>query len=469
MRLLPLTNLGLKFRLNLLISAAFAVSLVLGGMFAIHNYRRAVTTETEASAQLVLGLLKATGSLSLTSAEAAQFRARLIREIPALTELRHVRLEVFDAAGNSLTRARLPSPDAVNSVPHWFVRLVAPRPKSYRLPIFLDGTDGVLVVTTDPDDEVAEEWTNTRDLLLVSALLFLGLWMLVIRYISFALRPMERLHAAFEAFARGEKVRVPVFGTPELARINRKFNEMADALEQAGGENRLLTQRLIELRDEERRVIARELHDNLAQYLFVIRTDAFAIDRFAASTGVEMVQKAALSISESAASMEVVVREMIQQLRPLVLDELGLEDALRDLIASWRTRNPLITCNLLIERPFGEASKEAELAVYHVVQESLTNVAKHSGASVTTVAVREVTVTAAEQRSAGELQSLEITIEDNGRGVSAAPAANGIGLVGMRERVETLGGRLEVAYRSGRGWLVEARLPLSRKDRANAA
>jgi two-component system sensor histidine kinase UhpB len=214
-------------------------------------------------------------------------------------------------------------------------------------------------------------------------------------------------------------------------------------------------------------VIARELHDNLAQYLFVIRTDAFAIDRFAASTGVEMVQKAALSISQSAASMEAVVREMIQQLRPLVLDELGLEDALRDLIASWRTRNPSIACHLHMEVPFGDTSKEAELAVYHVVQESLTNVAKHSGASTTTVAVRKAIAT--EQKSSGELQSLEITIEDNGRGVNAAATASGMGLVGMRERVETLGGQLEVAYRSGRGWLVSARLPLPQKDRAKAA
>jgi two-component system, NarL family, sensor histidine kinase UhpB len=467
-----MNKVGIKFRLNLLISVAFIISMVLGGMFALHNYRRAVSTETEASAQLVLGLLSAARGLSHSPAEAAQFRDSLIHEIPALTQVRHVRLEVFDAAGNSLIRSPLPPINRTMSVPHWFIRLISPAPRSYRLPIELGlGSDGFVTVTTDPDDEVAEEWTNTRDILGVAALFFLGLWILVLWYVSYALRPMDDLHAAFESFGRGESVRAPVSGTPELSKINRKFNEMADALERASGENRSLTQRLINLRDEERRAIARELHDNLAQYLFAIRTDAFAIDQVASGVGTGTIGDAAHSISESAARMEAIVREMIQQLRPLVLDELGLPDALRDLVATWRKRNPRIVCDLHIDLPLPDTSKEAELAIYNVVQESLTNVAKHSGASAATVAVTKVeaSVVGSGIETSGAPPSLQVTIEDNGRGVTTGAAGNGMGLVGMRERVETLGGYLETSYRAGRGRLITARLPLSLRDRANAA
>jgi two-component system, NarL family, sensor histidine kinase UhpB len=469
LRLFSLSNISLKFRLNLLISAAFAVSIAVGGMFAVHNYRRAVSTETEASAQLALRLVDATGNLSFSPAEAAQFRGGLTREIPALTEVRHVRLEVFDAAGKSLTRSPVSSLNAVNNVPRWFVRLIEPQAKSFRVPIVLNGTNGFLVVTTDPDDEVVEQWTNTRDLLSVFALLFFCLWMLVIRYISYALRPLDYLHSAFEGLGRGESARAPVLGAPELARVNRKFNEMAETLEHAYIENRILNQRLIELRDEESRALARQLHDNLAQYLFAIRTDAFAIGQVAATTGTEAVGSSARSISESAAQMEAVVREMIQQLRPLVLDELGLEDALRDMIASWRTRNPRITCSLHIETSLRGTLKEAELAIYYVVQESLTNVAKHSGASAATVVVRKATTTDPRPEATGDSESLEVTIEDNGDGISATASGTGMGLVGMRERVESLGGRLEIAYRSGCGWLVTARLPGCMKCLANAA
>jgi two-component system sensor histidine kinase UhpB len=467
-----LINTGIKFRLNMLITAAFSISLLIGGIFAVHNYRRAVSTETEASAQLVLGLLRATESLSVSSVDAAKLRERLIRLVPALTEVRHVRLEILDAKGNPLTSSPLRFVSPANGVPHWFVRLVAPPSKSYEVPIVLDNvTNGSVVVTTDPDDEVAEQWTNTRDLLLVVALSFFSLWMLIIWYVSYALRPIDNLHSALDAFGRGESVRTRIFGPPEFAGINRKFNEMADALENASNENRGLNQRLIELRDEERRAIARELHDNLAQYLFAIRTDAFAISRVADAGGAVLVGNAAQSISESASKMEEIVRKMILQLRPLVLDELGLEDALRDLVATWSVRHAGIACDLHLGPLLGRTPRESALAVYYVVGESLTNVAKHSGASAATVCVKIVAPTATDSKpdEGFEPQILEVSIEDNGRGVSAGVSGSGVGLVGMHERVETLGGRLDTAYHPGHGWVVTARLPLPKNDRANAA
>jgi two-component system, NarL family, sensor histidine kinase UhpB len=463
---------GLKIRLNLLITAALVISVVVGGKLAIHNYRRAVSRETEASAQLVLGLLRATRDLSLPPVEASQFREHLSRAFRALTLVRHVRLELIDTAGHVLSRSPVPFSSAARSAPRWFVRLVAPPRRIYRVPISLGaGVTGFVVVSTDPDDEVAEEWANTRDLLAVVALLFLALWILLVWYIGHALRPMDTLRAAFEALGRGDlSARAAVFGGSELARINRKFNEMADALELASGENRHLTQRLIDLRDEERRAIARDLHDNLAQYLFAIRTDSFAIERLATAATTPQLGEAARSISESASRMEGIVRDLIQRLRPLVLDELGLKDALRDLVATWRTRNPRIVCSLQIDAHLGVGPKEVELAVYHIVQESLTNVAKHSDASVAAVAVRKANASAAAEPQPGEHRdglSLEVVVEDDGRSGHAVTGA-GVGLVGMRERVETLGGRLETAYQSGLGWRVSARIPLTERGRAGA-
>ncbi|HVN27206.1 MAG TPA: histidine kinase [Candidatus Binataceae bacterium] len=463
-----MNNISFKFRLNMLITAAFAVGVLSGGMFAVRNYRRAISAETEASAQLVMGLLGSTQGLISSPTEAEEFRDRLIHEIPALTELRHVRLEVFDESGKSLIRSPLGAPDGGTRAPRWFTELVSPVPRSYQIPLSRGlGRSGIIVVTTDPHDEVAEEWTNTRDLMAVVGIFFLGLWILVLWYINFALRPIGELHSALEAFGHGESVRARVFGTPELARINRQFNDMADALESAGNENRTLNQRLIDLHDEERRAIARELHDNLAQYLFVIRTDAFAIDRIAESIAGQALGDAARSISDSAAKMESVIREMIRQLRPLVLDELGLQDALRDMVATWRTRNPRIMCNLLLDLPDACLSEAIELAVYHVVQESLTNVAKHSAASVASVTIR--------REGAGDIsgnthdQRLEVIVEDNGRGVSFGGSANGMGLVGMRERVETLGGKLETVYHADLGWRVTVRLPILPSRDADAA
>ncbi len=460
---------GFKVRLNLLITAAFAAGLMAGAMFAVRNYRRAVSAETEASAQLVMGLLGAAQGFISSPAEADQFRDRLIHEIPALTQLRHVRIEVLDKRGNPLIQSPLQKSDLANRAPRWFSGLVSPKPQSYRIPLREGfGTSGEIVVSTDPRDEVDEQWTNTRDMIAVVGSFLLALWVLVLCYVGFALRPMDELRRALQAFGRDQSVRARVFGTTELARISSQFNEMADALETASRENRNLNQRLMNLRDEERRAIARELHDNLAQYLFAIRTDAFAIEQIATGAGTGTIGDPARSISESAGRMEAVVREMIQQLRPVVLDELGLKDALRDMVATWRIRNPRIACNLHIDLPPFRTAEETELAAYHVVQECLTNVAKHSGASLATVIVRAIAPGETRRETGGE-QILDVTVEDNGLGVSSLAAASGMGLVGMRERVETLGGKLETVYRANHGWLVTARLPIAVDKSATAA
>ncbi len=464
-----MSRLSFKVRLNLLITAAFAAGLMAGGMFAIRNYRRTVSAETAASAQLVMGLLGAAQGFISSPAEADQFRDRLIHEIPALTQLRHVRIEVFDRAGNPLIRSSHHKSDIANRAPRWFSALVSPKPQIYRIPLREGfGASGEILVATDPSDEVDEQWTNTRDMITVVGGLFFGLWILVLCYVSFALRPMDELRRALQAFGRDQSVRARVFGTTELARISSQFNEMADALETAGRENRTLNQRLMNLRDEERRAIARELHDNLAQYLFAIRTDAFAIEQIAAGAGTGTISDPARSISESAARMEAVVREMIQQLRPVVLDELGLKDAVCDMVATWRTRNPRIACNLLIDLPPFRTAQDTELTAYHVVQECLTNVAKHSGASLATVTIRAVASSATAAETVGD-RVLDVIVEDNGLGVSATAMANGMGLVGMRERVETLGGNLETVYRAGQGWQVTARLPMPLDKNATAA
>lgn len=462
-------KVGFKVRLNLLITAAFAAGILAGGLFAIRNYRRAVSAETDASAQLVMGLLGTAQGFISSLSEADQFRDRLVHEIPALTQLRHVRLEVFDKNGKALISSPHRPPDIANRAPRWFADLVSPKAQTYRIPLREGfGTSGEIVVSTDPHDEVDEEWTNTRDMIAVVGGFLLSLWILVLAYVTFALRPMDELHRALQAFGRDQSVRARVFGSSELSRISHQFNELADALETAGRENRNLNQRLMNLRDEERRAIARELHDNLAQYLFAIRTDAFAIEQTAAGASARTIGDPARSISDNAARMEAVVREMIQQLRPVVLDELGLTDALHDMVATWRMRNPRIACDLQIHLPPFRTAEESELAAYHVVQESLTNVAKHSGASLATVTIRTVT----SNETASDFvcdQILDVTVEDNGLGVSSLAAANGLGLVGMRERVETLGGKLETVYRAGRGWRVTARLPLSAEKSVTAA
>jgi two-component system sensor histidine kinase UhpB len=472
---MPLARLGLKLRFNLLIAAILLLSMGLGGLLIIENNRRAVRNEIEASTELTLGLLDATtDNLRFSAAEGPEFRRRLARYVAALSRVRHVRLQVLDSSGQPLVKTVTGPPTGFARAPSWFVRLVAPEPITYRKPISADGTPyGFVVVSTHPADEMAEDWLNVRDLFLVGAALFVLTWILVVWSVGRALQPVEVLLRGFAGLERGDlQTRLPVFSVPEFALITRKFNHMAQTLEQTARENRQLTQRLFNLQDEERRTVARELHDDLGQYLFTLKTDAFAIDQLAAENKTAEIREKAREIGTLTSRMETIVRKMIQRLRPLVLDELGLADALRDLVASWRTHHPQAACVLEISSPLDGLGKEVDSAVYHMVQECLTNIAKHANASRVEILVRreprrqhvELGACEAEAEAQGSPrlgEALSVRVSDNGRGMQGS-SRSGMGLVGMRERVEALGGRLTIVPSPSAGTCVTAMIPLDK-------
>jgi signal transduction histidine kinase len=193
-----------------------------------------------------------------------------------------------------------------------------------------------------------------------------------------------------------------------------------------------LTRLLMRAQEDERRRIARELHDEAGQILTAVKIELDLDGRREAS---EMVGRALAQ-----------VRELSQLLRPSVLDDLGLMAALRGMAEDF-TRRTRVQVRLLIEDGLRGFTPEQEVVVYRVVQEALTNVARHAAA-------RQVLVTLADGSGA-----LRLTIEDDGRGVAGEPRPQ-MGLLGMRERVTALGGTLSVTASPAEGFRVEAIIPM---------
>jgi signal transduction histidine kinase len=223
-------------------------------------------------------------------------------------------------------------------------------------------------------------------------------------------------------------------------------------LAQREDEHRLLAQKYMLVQEEERRSLARELHDEMGQCLNAIKLDAVSIRKMAQGKDAE-VEAGANAIIELSAHVYDVVRGLTQRLRPAALDALGLRDAVADLVGQWNRRNPGVRCRF---EPSGELDQLGEamnITVYRLVQECLTNVVKHAQASSVVVAI---------QRSAGALQ---VSVTDDGRGMDMqVRRAGGLGLLGLRERVEALAGELDLRSAPGAGMQVEARLPLRGPD-----
>jgi PAS domain S-box-containing protein len=227
----------------------------------------------------------------------------------------------------------------------------------------------------------------------------------------------------------------------ELTRVQR---ELADALH----DNRLLSQRYVEAQEDERRRLARELHDELGQSLNAIKVDAVSIrDQ---SRELPAIQKSALAIIEVSSQVYETVRTLMRQLRPVALDELGLAPAVQYSVEQWQRRHGSVNCEFGADGELQGLDEKVNITAYRLVQECLTNVAKHAAATHVRIAIARTS----------DGRALQVSIADDGKGFDPAAPRQGLGLVGLRERVEALGGRLDLDSFPGKGARIEATIPL---------
>lgn len=207
----------------------------------------------------------------------------------------------------------------------------------------------------------------------------------------------------------------------------RRVREIAELL----ATNRQLTQRLMTAQEDERRLLAQELHDEIGQTCTALRIEAAYLAK-AIHTHPQEALQAAQRIDQSSLRMHSLARDMLKRLRPPSLDSLGLEDSLKELCHSWE-KHCHIACHLWVDALSIELSDHASTTIYRVTQEALTNVAKHAQATQVWVSLSQSD------------EALTLTITDNGQGLPAHHRqSQGLGLTGMRERMASLHGRLHL-------------------------
>jgi len=235
-------------------------------------------------------------------------------------------------------------------------------------------------------------------------------------------------------------------------RVEERTAQLRDAkrtIEASEARLRELAGFLQTVREEERARIARELHDELGQGLTALRIDLGRIRNKCGALGSPVGERvaAALSVVEQCV---VSLRRISEDLRPAMLDSLGLAAAVEHHLAQFSERTG-IACHLSMNREEFELEDRLATAVFRVVQEALTNVVRHAGASEVTVRIDEC-----DDDGGG----IRLSVEDDGRGFAAASERKSFGLLGMRERVGVLGGRLDIDSRPGEGTRIAAFLPL---------
>jgi two-component system, NarL family, sensor histidine kinase UhpB len=218
-------------------------------------------------------------------------------------------------------------------------------------------------------------------------------------------------------------------------------------------ENQRLALKYVDMQEHERKTLARDLHDELGQYVNAIKLDAVSI-REAAADRPEISATARVVIANVDRVYEV-LRGLIRQLRPVGFDELGLVAALENCVNEWRSRLPSAQIELTCGPELDALAESRALVLFRLVQEALTNVARHSSATRVKIQIGP----------AAAAPGIDISIADNGVGADLRVPRSGLGLIGMRERVAALGGSIAVSSAgSAAGFEVLAFLPLRDPD-----
>lgn len=329
---------------------------------------------------------------------------------------------------------------AAVSTPDWFFTAYkhllnagapASRPISYR-----GNPHGMVIASSDPVATAAQAWSTISPMLGLSAFLIATLCVVTYWVIDRALAPTKEILAGLNKLAQGDlECRLPEFRLAELNRISEVFNTLSRDLSKATAERTELARKLVDAQEQERLHIARELHDDVAQQLSGINAVAACVRRKVNRNDATAAQDAS-ELEVMTSELIVSLRKTLAYLRPSEIDDLGLIQSLRDLVEKHNNLSQGATrFSIDTKGDLTDLSKEASAHVYRIVQEALTNAAKHAQAHNVQVKLNKYRDNGADK--------IDLAVDDDGCGQTSQErsAMSGWGMIGMRERVLALSGR----------------------------
>jgi two-component system sensor histidine kinase UhpB len=322
-------------------------------------------------------------------------------------------------------------------VPAWFVQALALPDPARHTPILIRGERvGELAFEPDMAVDIYEKWIGF--LAIVASGAALTLITLAITYLTVdaALKPLRDLGNGLARLRDGHYAgRIPCSGPPEIAESCEAANELAATLTRLDRENRGLLRKMVSIQDEERRDIARELHDELGPLLFAIRANVIAmVDNGAADQ--DDFDSPAQKALQSVEALQLTNRRILDRLRPMHIEEFGLQSSIQKLLRGVRSQVPAIDVTFEIDPALDAADAVVSQTVYRVMQEGITNVLRHAQATR-----MRLKATAADGK-------VLVEISDDGVGMPA-DVVMGRGLTGMRERIRALRGTFELTRGDG--------------------
>jgi len=450
--------MSLRFRLNLLITLLSLAFILVVGTILVNDTRISIRERVEAASRVTVQLLDTVIISSALNPEMGPTHRVLQSFLASLGYVRSSHIELYDMQGHELYRSPESTFKSDVSPPQWFIKLVEPKVETVERKIRY----GTLVISSSAAGSIREAWSGFSQLMWVGLAFFVLLNVMVYLLLSHSLRPINRILAAINSIEQGDlNTRLPTLELPEFDRIGHSLNRMAESLtaERQLEENRQLTFLIQKHIEDERRSLARELHDELGQYVTAIKTFAVGIANKAkansGSPGMPEVASSAQVIVSAANQIYDGMHNIVRQLRPGSLDNLGLAETLKDAVSNYQSQHPEIKIQLYLSENLNlghlkTLGETVSINLYRIVQEALNNAFKYAQASNIDISLT--------MSASGELQ---LVIQDNGIGmnVDAVDQTTHFGLLGMRERVQALNGTFSIIAAPNEGTVINITVP----------
>lgn len=493
MRALACREWGIKVRVILIATVPLVLMFLSTLIYSYHSRATELEKELNEGARLIASLLAESAEYGVVS-ENLSYMDRTARWLLSVDNSIW-RVEVLDSAkrplmqitNDKVTRKGLREFEAPISREALAVSTfdfddqpeVSEAPDKARTSLTRGPTVGYVRVSISPSARLAKQRERT---LVGSAIALTALTLSVLLGLALAIgltRPLSKTIAAVRSIRRGEfAVRMNSTAGGELGELQAAIMDMAGDLDRfrrdlegqvlartrelevarddavkSNTERMRLIQKVNSAIEEERRYIANEIHDHLNAQVILVRLEAQRILKLAskedARNALRDIAARAQAILDCASQLYEMARDIVRRLRPEVIDTLGLRDALEEMVGYYDRLHPQVRFAFHADGDFSELTSETSIAAYRLVQEALSNVVKHSGATSSSVRLLRP----------GGATVLRIEVLDNGKGFDRERVEPGIGLIGMRERVHGLDGTLEISSAENSGTQIRIDLP----------
>ena len=282
-------------------------------------------------------------------------------------------------------------PDEIKPPPFWFINII----ESLSDKIFFSKINieqrgelaGYILIKPEPIYEYAEIWQQIKVGLWIIVAFLIVINCVVLLLFSYMIKPINKIIEGFEKLEIGNyKSRIKKSNILELDIIGKKFNSMVDNLRQSNNKIHQLSQNLIDVQEQEKSELARDLHDELGQSLTALQAEAASISK---STKKKSRDEAIFNVIQLSKNMMLSTREIIKKLNLGLIEDLGFESALIELFENWQRRFKGVKFEYQMdEKAFKKITKKKTAHLYRIFQEALTNIAKHSSPKKIQISIR---------------------------------------------------------------------------------